>query len=237
MSDADWTVLEVEGVLDVIDQATRRVHSKYRKAMWLEDLKQEAMIFVVTHETLRSCIVTEEPELGLLQYRLERDLIDLVRPLVEREQKHISYDALTESAKDGDMRLAYVVIDPIANDYTRESVESLLPAVWDESFCYGLPVKETVPDPDMPRGSSNKATSNNLAAYIADIKVGWARSGLTRKERRALLLAYGLGWTQAEIGAHEGCTQQTIQERLYSGIGKVVARLNGGLWHELEGAA
>ena len=93
---------------------------------------------------------------------------------------------------------------------------------------------ENAPDGDMPRGSTNKATGNTLAAHIADIIEGWSNAPLSLNERRALLLTYGMDMTQRD-GAHVlGCHQTSFGDWLYVGVGKVVAHLNGDDKHMAE---
>jgi DNA-directed RNA polymerase specialized sigma24 family protein len=221
---------------DVVNQAARRIHKRYAQYSELEDLVQEAHIMVATRGDHQRAI--EDENYGYLQHQLELDLTDMLDTTVRRAQKNVSYDALREAQgadEEGGYITPYVVIETLADDYTRESVESLLPAVWDESYSYGMPARDDAPDPDMPKGSTNKARGNNLAAYIADIKTGWEKTPLTQKERIAVLLAYGMGWTQKQIAFNQNVTQQTIQKRIENAVGKITARLNGGYWYELNG--
>lgn len=232
---ADWSVLDLPYVREVVGQAVRRVMKKYDGVMEAEDLEQEALIMVVTRGNLQEAARSED-NIGLLQHRLEQDLGDLLLPLAKKVQKTVSYDKLKEDAEaDGGFMLPYVIIETASNDYTRESVETLLPAVWDESYVYGLPQRDDAPDPDMPKGSTNKARGNSLSAYIADIKVGWEKTPLTQKERIALLLAYGMGWTHEQIAYNQLVSRQAITARIETAVGKIVARLNGGYWAELNG--
>lgn len=113
-------------------------------------------------------------------------------------------------------------------------MENLLPAVWDWQYAYGMPRSPMAPDQDMPKASRNKANGNEHFALIADIKSGWRNADLTLKERRAIFMRYGLDRTQVAIGAHEGVTKQTIDVRLYTGVGKIVAELNGSAFTEEE---
>lgn len=223
-------------VMDVIRQSAKRIDRKFESAE-LEDLIQEAHIFVATTPSLQQAI--EDENFGFLQHGLEQDLTQHCLKEERRTKKNVSYDALVESADNGeaDFLLSSVIIETASNDYSRESVESLLPAVWDDSYVYGLPQRDTVPDPDMPKGASNKAHANNLAAYIADIKFGWDKTPLTDKERRALVLAYGFGWTQKEIAFNQGVSEKTIQPRIEAAVGKIVARLNGGYYYDSDQAA
>lgn len=99
-----------------------------------------------------------------------------------------------------------------------------------------MPVASTVPDPDMPKSSKNIAQSNTLYAHLADIRSGWKRAPLTDKERRSLLLKYGLDWSGKDIAEHEQCGPDVISVRLFRGVGKVMATMNGSVFTEGEQA-
>lgn len=238
-----WDCFEIPGVEDVVRQAATKVAGHYE--LEVEDLAQEARIRVATVDNLNECLSSDgsEHQLGLLQYRLEQDLVDIARVEASRRARNTSFDERYDATGDVDKgnfapRPTSIVIRQEVGGYTRELVESLIPAVWDESFCYGIRV-ENAPDHDMPRASMNKATGNTLAAHIADIKTGWAKAPLSNDERQALLLGYALDWTQKEAAFNQGVSQQTISNRLYSGIGKILGTLNGNevLLTELEEAA
>jgi hypothetical protein len=111
--------------------------------------------------------------------------------------------------------------------YDRRLVEHLLPAVWDSEYAYGME-NPTAPDPDMPRAVSDPAHGNTLYAHIADIRSGWDRAPLRPVERRALLMRYGLDWTEQQIGRHEGVTRETMRYHTERGVGRIVDQLNGG---------
>lgn len=225
----DWEILEIPGVLDVIDQAAAKVSRQFN--LEVDDLAQEARVRVCNLSTnLPECAYGFNGlHLGTLQYRLEQDLVDIARVEVGRRDRNTSYEQRynpVEGEGTYAPRPAHITIRQEVGGYTRELVESLIPAVWDESFCYGIRV-ENAPDADMPRGWTNKATGNTLAAHIADIKTGWEKAPLSLNEKRALLLGYGLDWTQEEIAEQLGVSHQSISNWLYSGVGKIVATLNG----------
>lgn len=207
--------------MEAIDRAASKVAYKFE--LDADDLAQEATIMVTDlTRNLAECIPAN---IGMLQYRLEQDLVDAARTEVSRRNRAVSYEVRTESDEYAP-RPAAITIRQEVGGYTRELVESLIPAVWDESFCYGIRV-ENAPDGDMPRGSTNKATGNTLAAHIADIKTGWQKAPLTLLERRVLLLGYAMDWTQREIAFNLSVDQATVSRNLYSGVGKIVAELNG----------
>ena len=106
-------------------------------------------------------------------------------------------------------------------------IQALLPAVWDDSYCYGAPPPPNAPPADMPKGWSNKATGNTLYAALADIKAAWAHAPLTQRERRCLLLRYGFDLEYADIGFHESLSKQGAQQATERAVGRLVFWLNG----------
>lgn len=137
-----------------------------------------------------------------------------------------SYDEQVEEHDDDDVRID-LYPENVPGGYNAEQIRTLLPAVWDESYCYGLPTRDDAPEEGMPRAASNKARGNTHWAYIADIKSGWDNANLTTLERRALLMGFGLGWTHEHIASHEGIGRRTISDRIETGIKKIMASLNG----------
>lgn len=117
--------------------------------------------------------------------------------------------------------------------YTRETTELLLPLVWDSDASWGIQRDDT-PDPDMPKGYVNPAHSNTLSAYLVDIESGWRRAPLTHKERRAVLLRFGVDMEQNEIARHESNSKSTISTRLFTAVGKIAANMNGTIFTEDE---
>jgi len=56
--------------------------------------------------------------------------------------------------------------------YDRELVERLLPAVWDESYAYGMEAP-LAPPPGMPRAKADPSKGNTLWAHLSDIRTAW----------------------------------------------------------------
>lgn len=226
--DAHWGVFDVEEVDDVIAQTVRSLSFEY-DFIEVDDWIQDARMLVATKPDLYGCVLGDEIELGLLQYRLRQDLVDMARVEKDRRKRNTSFEERYDERPGADDYAPRPVTITVRRDtvaYDRPLVEALLPAVWDEAFCYGIRM-ENAPDQDMPRGSINKATGNTLAAHIADIKTGWADAPLTLGERRALLLGYGLDWKQTEIAFNQDVSQKTVSKRLETGVGKIVNTLNG----------
>lgn len=221
---ADWDVLTEEDVDRVVEQAAWIVHARYSFTE-IDDLVQEGRILVATRPSLKR---SRELGLGTLQHGLVRDLEDSVRTERDRRSKQTSYDAAVEGGVPEQPQPERRIP---SGTYDRDGIEALLPAIWDESYCYGLPRASTAPDPSMPKGWTNKSHGNTFWAMLADIKTGWRRAPLTLKERRALLLRFGVGWTEQQIATHEGCSQPTLSVRLTNAVGKVVATINGSEAH------
>jgi hypothetical protein len=238
-------------VAGVVEQTAKYVHGKYERFIELPDLMQEAYLIAATKHDLNT------EDYGLLAYRLERDLMnhcekafttprndsngEVARPdhsaiartgtiTIDAEgnksyaPNNVPHEEYLE-AEDEERIDLYP--EHVPGGYTEDDVKFLLPAVWDESYAYSLPERDDAPEKGMPRAASNKARSNSHWAFIADIKTGWNKTDLTRPERRALLMRYGLAWPQRDIAFHEGVTQQAISTRLKGAITKITARLNG----------
>jgi predicted DNA-binding protein (UPF0251 family) len=219
-SDLVWSVLDDPEVESVITSVAARVAFDYDYDA--DDLIQEARI-LVANPMIGYVALAETGDYGVIDFRLERDLIDTVRTEVRRRGLSDSYD---QHLEDGELDVKITADLDIAGDYPGEFIEILLPAVWDDSFCYGMKAGDA-PDPDMPRGSTNKARSNTHWAHIADIRSAWKHADLSVNERKALLMHFGLGFTQQDIGDHEGVNKSTINRRLKSGLCSLGVYLNG----------
>jgi DNA-directed RNA polymerase specialized sigma24 family protein len=110
--------------------------------------------------------------------------------------------------------------------YAEHLVESLIPAIWEPSYAWGIP-NEYAADADMPKVKykSPKETTT-FWTHIIDIRRAWDICDLTDGERRALLLTYGFGWDQTEIARHEQVSQRAISKRLKAGLECLVGFLN-----------
>ena len=241
----NWDLLLDSEIESVIGQAARQVaHSlEWGEYVEEEDLLQEATLLVVgPHQDYAAqCLMGEDGHtLGGLQERLRRKLVNFAEREKFRKAKHSSVEErYTESNEDGVVP-AYAPYEGAVQYpalYDRTLVEALLPAVWDQDFAYGMQ-QDHAPDADMPRGTVNKAKGNVLWAHLADIRISWERAPLTAEERRVLLLAYGFDWTQRDIAYNQQCSQPTVSNRIYTGVGKILAELNGGDFAEFfTGAA
>lgn len=218
--------------MDVIRQSSSKVAEHYSADA--DDLAQEAAILVTTKPDLVECL-GDEPRLGLLAYRLEQDLVSSLQTDKRRADLSESYDTRNDTWTGVEMippNQEWAMSNVVApqptyvSSYTVELVEALLPAVWDPSYCYGVRA-ENAPDPDMPRGSTNKATGNTAAAHFADIKRAWEKCNLTPSERQALFLRYCRDLTQKDSAKVLVCSQSVVSNWLASGLERLLVFLNG----------
>jgi DNA-directed RNA polymerase specialized sigma24 family protein len=93
---------------------------------------------------------------------------------------------------------------------------------------------ERAVEPSKRKSFNNPKTSNDVWAELIDVQIGWDSAALTLKERQALLMAYGLKMSVTEIADHYGVSHALISNRVSTAVDKIVARLDGGYWHELE---
>lgn len=109
--------------------------------------------------------------------------------------------------------------------YNRQLVEHLIPAIWDQDAAYGM-ANPYAPDKDMPKGHADKKAGSPLSAHLADIRNAWKRADVPQVQRQAVLLSFGLGWTQREIAAYQQVRQATVCARIDAGVGRLTAWLN-----------
>lgn len=229
---SDWDIFSIEGVEGALETAARQVsnHTEYGEYVTLEDLTQEAFIIAAgMGKRVREGFARKNGRTpGSVVHEVKMDLINLAHTAQQKAQRNTSYEERYSPAEGGGVAL----VPPSPSEgtevpgYTRELIESLIPAIWDEGFAYGVQI-ETAADPDMPRGSTNKAHGSTLLSHIADIKTAWVKAPLRLEERRALILAFGLDWGQREIAANQGVSQKTVSVRITTGIHKLMAALGG----------
>jgi hypothetical protein len=110
--------------------------------------------------------------------------------------------------------------------YSESMVELLLPTVWDRTYAWGVQ-SETFTPPDMPKAkykSPKEATT--YWTYLIDIRIAWEKAALTYPERRSLLLTYGMGWTEEQVGYNQGVSQQAISKRNARAVERLTRWLN-----------
>jgi predicted DNA-binding protein (UPF0251 family) len=111
--------------------------------------------------------------------------------------------------------------------YTRELVEQLLPAVWDDLFALNGLDNPYRPDPDMPHVAANPKTGNTIYAMLADIRTAWRKTPLSTNESAALRLRFRDDLKQADVAALMKMRRQSAAEHIDSGVGRITDYLNG----------
>jgi len=98
MTTVDWTVLEIEGVMEVAERAARKVAGKYENTTEVEDMLQEAyIILALMPQRVRECSEgVRGATLGTLCYELEHDLVDKIKRTAEKRSQLVSRDFLIE---------------------------------------------------------------------------------------------------------------------------------------------
>jgi len=221
----NWGLIDDPQVVNVARKVSKSIADTNQGILEAEDIEQECLILIAGTPSLAERAIMRE--YGTLYHELRCDVLDkFVRPLL-RSGEMDKRKYRTTSPELAEDTAPFVDFNDGTGDYNADTVKMLLPAVWDESYAYGLPQREDAPDADMPRVAGNKARSNSHWAYIADIKTGWNKTPLTIREKRALFMRYALAWTQEEIANHEGISQQAIAVRINAAVNKITARLNG----------
>lgn len=230
---AQWGVIGDAHVQRVARAVARSIADMNQGVLEEDDLYQEGLVLIAATPHIARQATTRE--YGLLYTRLRTELMQKFVEKLDRSGELAARKYRSITIEDAEIEpLPPILFDDGSGDYTEDAVKLLMPAVWDESYAYGIPLRDDAPDKDMPKGPGNKARSNSHWAYIADIKTGWEKTPLTHLERRALLMAYGLGWTQTNIANYEGVAQKTISVRLSGATKKIAARLNGAAFVDEE---
>lgn len=94
---ADWSVLEIDGVMGVCENAARQVSRNYGGAEY-DDVLQDAYLIVATKHNVAALLEEFDSPLGILMHRLTQDLINKVTPESKRRSRTVSYDALLDRA-------------------------------------------------------------------------------------------------------------------------------------------
>lgn len=222
----NWAVIDDPQVQSVALKVARSIAGSNQGILEEDDLYQEGMTRIAATAHLNR--TASDGDYGLLYTRLRTDLLQATVEKMDRsgELHARKYKTVTTEVAE-EVPQTIVMFDEGSGDYTEEAIRLLLPAVWDEAYAYGLPERDNAPEKDMPKAAANKARGNSHWAYIADIKTGWKKTPLTLDERRALVLYFGIGWTQRDIAFNQNVSLSTVNMRLNSGVTKITALLNG----------
>lgn len=221
-----WSVVEIPEVKVIARKIARHIASMNQGVFDEDDLYQDALVIAAATPHIADLAICRE--FGLVFARLRTEMLQRYVEKLQRsgELNARKYKTVVIEDREDDLS-PYIAFDAGSGDYTDDAIRLLLPAVWDESYAYGLPLADDTPDHDMPKSAANKSQGNSHWAFIADVKIGWRRAPLTLKERRSTFLRFGPCWTQAEIALHEGIDQSTVKRRIDSAVTKITASLNG----------
>lgn len=111
------------------------------------------------------------------------------------------------------------------SEYTRDDVETILPAVWDESRVLDGRDPHAA-DSDMPKVKADPSHGFSKVAMIADLQVAWKRSQLDLDVKRALFMVYGVDDTYRDAARVLGCSKSTVMDRCNRGVLTLLGYLN-----------
>jgi len=117
--------------------------------------------------------------------------------------------------------------------YQRDTIESLIPAIWDEAFA--MDAKDPLgPAEGAPKSKSDPSHGNGKLAMICDVQQAWAYADLELEERQAVLVRFGMDEDYDSAARILGETHKmTVHRRCTRGIVKLGLYLNGGkAWAE-----
>jgi hypothetical protein len=95
----DWSVLEIEGVLGVVETAALKVTERYGLTLEYDDAYQEGVILLAGRAD-RVRRQMENGDSGLVHHELYRDLTDLIETEAKHRSKHLSRERLIEDFRE-----------------------------------------------------------------------------------------------------------------------------------------
>jgi len=220
------------------DRAARSVAGRY-SAVEEDDVYQEALLYYATHpdemEAQRqygeSLPGIRGGEFGARK-AVARQLTRRMSEWAQRQGVNAGLELLAAGRKQEERpdlsRWANRPVPPGFEGlpYSPAGVEGAFPMLWEESQAGVVQVAQG-PDEGMPRAATDKSHANTGYAIYADIRRAWDKAPLSLEQRQAVFLAYGLGWTQEQIGEALGFSHQTAMRRIDSAIETVATHLNG----------
>lgn len=90
---ADWALLEVDGVMEVCENAANKLARNYGSTMEFDDALQEAYLLVALGKVVLPDSEEFGSPLGVLHHRLYMRLVDLVKVEAGKRKTHVSYEA------------------------------------------------------------------------------------------------------------------------------------------------
>ena len=99
MSDADWSILKIPGVTEVVERAARKVADKWAPLLDFDDLVQEACVILATKADEARGELAKQG-LGSLHQWLWCDLTDIARSENRKRRLDISRDEILEGVEE-----------------------------------------------------------------------------------------------------------------------------------------
>ncbi len=94
--EADWTILEIDGIEETVRKAARKVAGQY-DAVEFEDMVQEGLIRLATHAPEVRRVVTDGG-LGGVHHWVWCDLTNIADRHARRTNRNVSHEMLLERA-------------------------------------------------------------------------------------------------------------------------------------------
>ena len=223
MSEHDWTVLEIPGVMNVLERAARSLAvESFADA---DDLFQVGSVELARIGT-SPYEAAVAGEFGLLYRSIHQRMANSLR--TERLRQQLQ-EPLPEpdTTQEEDYYEVVMDLDHGTEGYTQDVLMAVLPALWDESYLLRLDQSKQAADGDMPRGTGGRVKSNGHWALIADVRTAWEKAPLNSEEKQGILLAVGLDYSLREIAAATGMSKDTADRRIRSGLHAMCEFLNG----------
>jgi RNA polymerase sigma factor (sigma-70 family) len=234
---ADWSVLEIPGVMDRAETAARSLAGDdwgLPTHQTREDVYHDALVHLATH----AAEARHELARGGLRFLyvwLWSDLHNSLKAARRDSRMVDSLDKHTDKAREIEARqetegprVRATAPSPRAGGdfYSVELVEHLLPAVVYRDTAYGM-TGLAAPEPGMPKGQCDPARGGTLFAHLADIRTAWDRAVLPLDQRKALFLHIVVGWAAAEVAQELGCSERTVNRYVERGLSRMTDYLNG----------
>lgn len=185
--------------LGAANDVARRFYSYVQR----DDLLSEGFLWSLEHRK-RLEHYDKDENAKRAQYRLLRDLTMCMEQYARKEKA---------------ARLGYDIADEAF--YSEALIGLLLPSVLNKDYATPRGEESEV------RGNSDPAEGGTWQAQLTDVARAWNEAPLAERERGAILMYYGLGYSQDDIATHLGVDQSSVSRRIDSGLRKMNAALGG----------
>lgn len=221
METHDWSVLDNPKVVETIEAAARAAGTT--AYMGYDDLVQLGAIRVAEIKA-NLHLPARRGEFALLRLRLDQDFTDMLK--TEWRRGNRMDPMVEEGVEDGLYFEPQLDLDK-SGGYSQEVIETVIPALWDDSYAMRLDSNPLAPDSDMPKGSGGRISGPAHWDLIADVRRAWQQSGLTDMERKAVLLTIGVGMSLRDAADYLDCSYVSVRNYTAAAMCKLVSFLNG----------